>query len=498
MRYNKQRYNNVNSIPRITLGRFMKKKTHILVADDDKAIRLVLETALKRSGFDVTLTENAAGLWTLAQQNFADLIITDVVMPDANAFELIPKIKKINAEIPIIVMSAQNTLMTAIKANELGAFEYIPKPFDIAELLNIINRSINESKKVVEEESFESPDGFPLIGRSKPMQEVYRVLARLMNSDLTVLITGESGTGKELIAKALHEFGNRKDSTFVPINMAAIPKDLIESELFGHEKGAFTGAIDKKIGKFQIADGGTLFLDEIGDMPIDAQTRLLRVLQEGEFLTVGGTSPIKTNVRIIAATNKSLGDQIKLGAFREDLYYRINVIPITLPPLRERKDDLPSLVNHFMAKNAPNDNASRIEQDALNYIKNYDWPGNIRELENFIKRLITLYPNEIISLDIIKNEFSFLDQKNYKTDSKQLRSLEDHVESYLSKYSIEDFHEGDEGIYHKVLLQFEKPILNFVMDSTKGNQIKASKILGLNRNTLRKKLRQLNSDLPKN
>ena len=469
------------------------KKTHILVADDDKAIRLVLETALKRSGFDVTLTENAAGLWTYAQQNFADLIITDVVMPDANAFELIPKIKQINSEIPIIVMSAQNTLMTAIKANELGAFEYIPKPFDIAELLNIINRSINENKRVVKDESFESPDGFPLIGRSKPMQEVYRVMARLMNSDLTVLITGESGTGKELIAKALHEFGTRKDSLFVPINMAAIPKDLIESELFGHEKGAFTGAIDKKIGKFQIADGGTLFLDEIGDMPIDAQTRLLRVLQEGEFLTVGGTSPIKTNVRIIAATNKSLGDQIKLGAFREDLYYRINVIPITLPPLRDRKDDLPSLVNHFMAKNVPNDNASRIDQDALNYIKNYDWPGNIRELENFIKRLITLYPNEIISLDIIKNEFSYLDEQNHKTDIKQLRSLEEHVESYLSKYSIEDLDEGEEGIYHKVLLQFEKPILNFVMDSTKGNQIKASKILGLNRNTLRKKLRQINS-----
>tara|TARA_Y200000002_G_scaffold45332_2_gene32816 strand:- start:983 stop:2410 length:1428 start_codon:yes stop_codon:yes gene_type:complete len=474
------------------------KKIHILVADDDKAIRLVLETALKRSGFDVTLTENAAGLWECAQQNFADLIITDVVMPDANAFELIPKIKKMNNNIPIIVMSAQNTLMTAIKANELGAFEYIPKPFDISELLNIVNRSVNENKKVIENENFESPDGFPLIGRSKPMQEVYRIMARLMNSDLTVLITGESGTGKELIAKALHEFGNRKDSTFVAINMAAIPKDLIESELFGHEKGAFTGAIEKKIGKFQIADGGTLFLDEIGDMPIDAQTRLLRVLQEGEFLTVGGTSPIKTNVRIIAATNKSLADQIKLGAFREDLYYRINVIPIMLPPLRDRKDDLPALVNHFMAKNVPNDNSSRIEQVALNYIKNYDWPGNIRELENFIKRLITLYPNEIISLDIIKNEFTFLDKENYASESKQLRSLEDHVESFLSKYSIEDLNEGDEGLYHKVLVQFEKPILNFVMESTKGNQIKASKILGLNRNTLRKKLRQLSASYSKN
>ena len=474
------------------------RKTHILVADDDKAIRLVLETALKRSGFEVTLTENATGLWNHAKENFADLIITDVVMPDANAFELIPKIKKINNGTPIIVMSAQNTLMTAIKANELGAFEYIPKPFDISELLNIVNRAITENKKVVDDDNFESADGLPLIGRSKPMQEVYRVMARLMNSDLTVLITGESGTGKELIAKALHEFGKRKDSEFVAINMAAIPKDLIESELFGHEKGAFTGAIDKKIGKFQIADGGTLFLDEIGDMPIETQTRLLRVLQEGEFLTVGGTKPIKTNVRIIAATNKSLSDQIKLGAFREDLYYRINVIPIMLPPLRSRKDDLPALVNHFMTINAPNDNSSRIEQEALNYIKNYDWPGNIRELENFIKRLITLYPNENISLDIIKNEFSFLKSNDYISDKKQLRTLEDHIESYLSKYSIEEFSEGDEGLYHKLLIQFEKPILNFVMKSTKGNQIKASRILGLNRNTLRKKLRLLSTDIPKN
>ena len=242
-------------------------------------------------------------------------------------------------------MSAQNTLMTAITANELGAFDYLPKPFDIKELLSIVNRAISEKNKSNEKISLDNgEDIFPLIGRSKPMQEIYRVMARLMHSDLTVLITGESGTGKELIAKALHEFGDRKDSTFVPINMAAIPRELIESELFGHEKGSFTGAIDKKIGKFQIADGGTLFLDEIGDMPIDAQTRLLRVLQEGEFITVGGTTPIKTNVRIIAATNKSLLDQIKIGAFREDLYYRINVIPIILPPLRDRNEDIPALV----------------------------------------------------------------------------------------------------------------------------------------------------------
>ena len=323
------------------------KKIHILVADDDKAIRLVLETALKRSGFDVTLTENAAGLWTHAQQNFADLIITDVVMPDANAFELIPKIKEMNNNIPIIVMSAQNTLMTAIKANELGAFEYIPKPFEISELLNIVNRSVNENKKVIENENFESPDGFPLIGRSKPMQEVYRIMARLMNSDLTVLITGESGTGKELIAKALHEFGNRKDSTFVAINMAAITKDLIESELFGHEKGAFTGATQTRAGYFEVADGGTIFLDEVGELPMQTQVRLLRILDSGEFIKVGSSNVQKTNVRIVAATNVNISEAISKEKFREDLYYRLSTVEISLPPLRERKEDIVLLFRKF-------------------------------------------------------------------------------------------------------------------------------------------------------
>ena len=472
------------------------KNVKIIVADDDKAIRLVLETALKRSGFEVTITENAAGLWRLVQENFADLIITDVVMPDENAFDLIPKIRKVNPNVPIIVMSAQNTLMTAIKANELGAFEYIPKPFDIGELITIVNRSIKEKKDSIGEEIIQKDD-FPLIGRSKSMQDVYRIMARLMNSDLTVLITGESGTGKELIAKALHEFGTRKNSPFVAINMAAIPKDLIESELFGHEKGAFTGAIDKKIGKFEVANGGTLFLDEIGDMPIEAQTRLLRVLQEGEFLSVGGTKPIKTNVRIVAATNKSLDEQIKLGAFREDLFYRINVIPIKLPPLRQRKDDIPALVNHFIASNLNQSTSFTIEKEGIEYLKSYDWPGNIRELENFIKRVITLYPEEIVSQEIIKNEFAILGTDNSANESRNIKSLEDYIISYLSRFPINDFDDNEKGLYQSILLEFEKPVLNYVLKATGGNQIKASKILGLNRNTLRKKLRILNIEFSK-
>ncbi len=393
-------------------------------------------------------------------------------------------------------MSAQNTLMTAIKANELGAFEYIPKPFDIGELITIVNRSIKEKKDSIGDEIIQKDD-FPLIGRSKSMQDVYRIMARLMNSDLTVLITGESGTGKELIAKALHEFGTRKNSPFVAINMAAIPKDLIESELFGHEKGAFTGAIDKKIGKFEVANGGTLFLDEIGDMPIEAQTRLLRVLQEGEFLSVGGTKPIKTNVRIVAATNKSLDEQIKLGAFREDLFYRINVIPIKLPPLRQRKDDIPALVNHFIASNLNQSTSFTIEKEGIEYLKSYDWPGNIRELENFIKRVITLYPEEIVSQEIIKNEFAILGTDNSVNESRNIKSLEDYIVSYLSRFPINDFDDNEKGLYQSVLLEFEKPVLNYVLKATGGNQIKASKILGLNRNTLRKKLRMLNIEFSK-
>jgi len=386
--------------------------------------------------------------------------------------------------------------MTAIKANELGAFEYIPKPFDITELISIVNRSIKEKKESINSD-IEQKEDFPLIGRSKSMQDVYRIMARLMNSDLTVLITGESGTGKELIAKALHEFGTRKNSTFVAMNMAAIPQDLIESELFGHEKGAFTGAIDKKIGKFELANSGTLFLDEIGDMPIEAQTRLLRVLQEGEFLSVGGTKPIKTNVRIIAATNKSLAEQIKLGAFREDLFYRINVIPIKLPPLRQRKDDIPALVNHFISSNLNQASSFTIEKEGIEYLKSYDWPGNIRELENFIKRVITLYPEEVVSQEIIKNEFSILGTGNLINENKNLKSLEDYIVTYLSRFSIDQFDDSDKGLYQSVLLEFEKPVLNYVLKATGGNQIKASKILGLNRNTLRKKLRLLNIEYSK-
>src|SRR6201998_173399 len=313
----------------------------ILVADDDRESRMVLNQALVRLGHDVRMTGNAATLWRWVANGEGDLVITDVIMPDENGLDLIPRIKKIRPELRIIVMSAQNTLLTAVKATERGAFEYLPKPFDLRELVSVVERALtapHDAPAPYADE--ETEDQLPLIGRSSAMQEIYRVLARLMGTDLTVMIMGESGTGKELVARALHNYGKRRSGPFVPINMAAIPRELIESELFGHEKGAFPGALARTTGRFEQATGGTLFLDEIGDMPPEAQTRLLRVLQEGAFTTVGGRKPAKPNVRIIAATNQNLRQLGAQNKFREDLFYRLSVVPIDVPPLRERKEDI--------------------------------------------------------------------------------------------------------------------------------------------------------------
>ncbi len=354
---------------------------NILVADDDAAIRTVLNQALSRAGYEVRSTSNAATLWRWVSQGEGDLVITDVVMPDENAFDLLPRIKKVRPELPVIIMSAQNTFMTAVRASERGAYEYLPKPFDLKELIGIVGRALAEPKErtrpAVKPDDFES---IPLIGRSPAMQEIYRVLARLMQTDLTVMISGESGTGKELVARALHDYGKRRSGPFVAINMAAIPRDLIESELFGHEKGAFTGANTRSSGRFEQAEGGTLFLDEIGDMPMEAQTRLLRVLQQGEYTTVGGRTPIKADVRIIAASNKDLRILIQQGLFREDLFFRLNVVPLRLPPLRERIEDVPDLIRHFFAQvereGLP---AKQLDQAAFERLKRHRWPGNVRD-----------------------------------------------------------------------------------------------------------------------
>jgi two-component system nitrogen regulation response regulator GlnG len=465
---------------------------NVLIADDDAAIRTVVNQALARAGYSSRATSNAATLWNWVSQGEGDVVITDVVMPDENAFELIPRIKKIRPDLPIIVMSAQNTFTTAIKAAERGAYEYLPKPFDLKELVAVVGRALREPKggKSAAQRPPEAED-LPLIGRSPAMQDVYRVIARLIHTDLTVMITGESGTGKELVARALHDYGQRRKGQFVAINMAAIPRELIESELFGHEKGAFTGAQARTMGRFEQADGGTLFLDEIGDMPMEAQTRLLRVLQEGEYMTVGGRTPIKTDVRIIAATNKNLEQQIGQGLFREDLYYRLNVVPLRLPPLRERLEDVPDLVHHFLQEARKNGLPSKtIQPDALERLKRYTWPGNVRELENLVRRLTALYSQEVITADIIEAELANSQPSRLDTAERKANSLSEWMESYLSEY-FNGYGEAlpPAGLYDRILRDVEFPLITATLAATRGNQIKAAELLGLNRNTLRKKIR---------
>ncbi len=475
----------------------MSKGT-ILVADDDAAIRTVLNQALSRAGYEVRVTSNAATLWRWVSSGDGDLVISDVVMPDENAFDLLPRIKKLRPSLPVILMSAQNTFMTAVRASEKGAYDYLPKPFDLTELVRITGRALSEPKPQSEWRHKEEPvENMPLIGRSAAMQDIYRVLARMMQTDLTVLIFGESGTGKELVANALHEFGKRKAGPFVAINMAAIPRDLIESELFGHEKGAFTGAQSRSTGRFEQAEGGTLFLDEIGDMPMEAQTRLLRVLQQGEYTTVGGRTPIKTDVRIVAATNKDLRTLIQQGQFREDLYYRLNVVPLRLPPLRERGEDVPDLARHFFHMGEKEGLASkRISAAGLDYMKKYAWPGNVRELENLVRRLAALYPQDEISAEIIQSELQI--EKSQLSSSPTGNAVEGDVSiSQAVEYNMQKYFAqfGDDlppsGLYDRVLAEFEQPLLLACLTATRGNQIRAAELLGLNRNTLRKKIREL-------
>jgi two-component system nitrogen regulation response regulator GlnG len=394
----------------------------------------------------------------------------------------------------VIIMSAQNTFMTAVRASERGAYEYLPKPFDLKELIGIVGRALAEPKERTRPSA--KPDDFesiPLVGRSPAMQEIYRVLARLMQTDLTVMISGESGTGKELVARALHDYGKRRSGPFVAINMAAIPRDLIESELFGHEKGAFTGANTRSSGRFEQAEGGTLFLDEIGDMPMEAQTRLLRVLQQGEYTTVGGRTPIKADVRIIAATNKDLRILIQQGLFREDLFFRLNVVPLRLPPLRERIEDVPDLIRHFFAQvereGLP---AKQLDQAALERLKRHRWPGNVRELENLARRLAALYPQETIAGAVIDAELSQPAMVSGTDEPRAEEGLSAAVERHLASY-FASF--GDAlpppGLYHRILREIEHPLLSVTLAATRGNQIRAADLLGVNRNTLRKKIRDL-------
>ncbi len=472
----------------------------VLIADDDRSIRTVLTQALGRAGYQVRATSAAATLWRWIEEGEGDAVITDVIMPDENGLDLIPRIRRIRPDLPIIVMSAQSTLTTAVQATQRGAFDYLPKPFDLTDLLAVVDRALKQPLQQLNAPAKAAEPGvdeaLPLIGRSPAMQEIYRVIARLTTTDLTVMINGESGAGKELVARALHDYGRRRAGPFVAINMAAIPRELIESELFGHERGAFTGATNRHVGRFEQAAGGTLFLDEIGDMPPEAQTRLLRVLQEGEYTSVGGRQPIRANARIIAATHRDLRALIRAGQFREDLFYRLNVVPIRLPPLRERPDDIPVLAQHFLNK-AQSEGlpAKTIDPAAMALLSAYRWPGNVRELENLIRRLAALVPQPVITETILAQELADYSVAEAPVppiaSNDEPDNLASVVERHITRLLASIRESGEEGVlYERALAELERPLIRMTLAETRGNQIRAAALLGLNRNTLRKKIRE--------
>ncbi|MEL7188742.1 MAG: sigma 54-interacting transcriptional regulator, partial [Pseudomonadota bacterium] len=398
-------------------------------------------------------------------------------------------VKRAAPDMPVIVLSAQNTLDTAVRASEQEAFEYFPKPFDLDELVQAVCQAAGKAGDATDSDgdvNYEA-DGLPLVGRSQAMQSVYRMITRVLRNDLTVLITGESGTGKELVAEAIHQLGDRRTGPFVAVNTAAIPADLVESELFGHEKGAFTGAIAQSIGKFEQANGGTLFLDEIGDMPADAQTRLLRALQSGRIRRVGGRQEIAVDVRIVAATNRDLAPMIASGGFREDLYYRLNVVPIELPPLRERREDIPELVQHFLIMAAEEGLPRRtLSAQAMAKLEDRNWRGNVRELRNVVFRLALMAREDVIDAasvdDIIGNEAPL--------SGGIVVDAQDGFANVLAHW-LESETPAHGTVYHRALAAFERPLIEHALGQTNGNQLRAAQLLGINRNTLRKRIVEL-------
>ena len=466
----------------------------VLVVDDDAAIRTVVREALRREGLTVETASSLAEMRRTIGPFAPDVLVTDVVLPDGDGLDLVPEIVAAHPGLPVIVLSARNTLATAVRATERGAFDYLPKPFDLDELRRAVAAGI-ASRKGADAGSVAEPTRheMPLIGRSPPMQGVYRTIARVVPNDLSVLILGESGTGKELVARAIHDLGPRGAKPFVAVNMAAIPRELIESELFGHERGAFTGAAQRTAGRFEQAHGGTLFLDEIGDMPMDAQTRLLRVLQEGEFSTVGGGRAIRVDVRVIAATHKELRRLVDEGLFREDLYYRLDVVPVRLPALRERDGDIAELARHFLDRAAADGLPRKsLDDGAIARLLRHGWPGNVRELENLMRRLAALTRDDRIGAAAVDAQLSGADgQAGQAGPAMQAEGggLAASVELHLARYFASFGRDlPPDGLYERLLAEIETPLLRLSLAAARGNQIRAARLLGINRNTLRKKL----------
>ncbi len=459
--------------------------TRILVVDDDAAIRTVVAQALRRAGHEVQTAETLAQLDRILATRVPDVLVTDVILPDGDGIERVREIGQHLPQLPIIILSAQNTLTTAVRAAEVGAYEYLPKPFDLDDLTRAVTGALARGAVMPQPEAGEDPT-LPLIGRSPAMQDVYRIIARVLSNDLTVLISGESGTGKELVARAIHDLGARRAAPFVAINMAAIPRELIEAELFGHERGAFTGAAVRNAGRFEQAAGGTLFLDEIGDMPMEAQTRLLRVLQSGEFTTVGGARTIRADVRVVAATNRDLTQQVASGQFREDLFYRLNVVPVTLPALRDRRQDIPLLARHFLENAAAQGLPRRqLGEQAQAALTAHDWPGNVRELENLMRRLAVLARDELIDAPTIRDLLGAPGTLAEAADP----GIAEAVRYLVERIARERPDALDDGtLYDRVIGEVARPLIETMLARHAGNQLRAARALGLNRNTLRKRL----------
>lgn len=458
----------------------------VLLVEDDSAIATVITAALEDEGFAITRVVSIADRDARLESGEFDVMVTDVMLEDGDGLASLGVVREAAPQMPVIVLSAQNTLDTAVRASDSEAFEYFPKPFDLDELVRAVCQAAGERESSGEAVAPTDGDGMPLVGRSPAMQGVYRMITRVLRNDLTVLVTGESGTGKELVAEAIHQLGSRRTGPFVAVNTAAIPADLIESELFGHEKGAFTGAVAQAIGKFEQANGGTLFLDEIGDMPAEAQTRLLRALQSGRIKRVGGRQEIAVNVRIIAATNRDLAPMIASGAFREDLFYRLNVVPIELPPLRDRREDIEVLSQHFLSQAAEDGLPRRqLSSGAVANLEAREWRGNVRELRNVIYRLALMSREEVI-------DGTSLDDILGKEIAPAAGEGEDRDEIAVSLESWLERENPPAGALHaSVVAAFEKPLIEHALTRTGGNQLRAAKLLGINRNTLRKRISEL-------
>jgi two-component system nitrogen regulation response regulator GlnG len=469
-------------------------RARVLVADDEASIRFVLREALEEAGHEVVDVDTGDAAWqALAEGQFA-IAFLDIRRPGPSGLELLDRLRGSGSDVAVVVITAQNTLENAVEAMKRGALDYLVKPFQMAEVLAAVQKALRtrslerEVRALRREAGDRGAGGDRLVGRSAPILDVFKTIGRVAPRDVAVLITGESGTGKELVARAIHQASPRAAAAFIAVNAAAIPRDLLESELFGHEKGSFTGAIEARAGRFREASGGTLFLDEIGDMPLELQAKLLRVLQSGEVTPVGGKRAEKVDVRIVAATHRDLDGMVREGRFREDLLYRLRVVPLAIPALRERPEDIPVLAEHFAMRYSAelHTEARYLSDGCIEHLAGHDWPGNVRELENAIKRALVLASHEVLSPE----DFAFL--QGAPALAAEGGSLEERILEETQR--LLDAAEGD--LHRKLLERLERPLLEAVLRHTGGNQLRAAAVLGINRNTLRKKISELGITMP--